>query len=385
MAMAILVLSVVPGVFAISVGTGAGLDITPTDDGPHIWECDSRAVTDDSISTGRDGTGLTERITNYAFEGEQVQWDVLVMDKNGIHQIDDVVGTIGATQGTGNDIEVTCVEDTTFAGIPASCNAVIDDEVVVFDANTQAMYTCTLTVEDPVSMLPGEYFVTVEAIEDDGDSATVAENEFWFFNPTIALAIDGTIDFSDVEPGTLSYSETLTIENDADADSGVLLDMFITGTDFYDPASVGALCPTSNRLKLGDNTLVDSDNGPADAGDVADDTCSIDTSSDNADHICYRASSGAYSTLSDPRADVEGYVPVEYADTFREDFYNDAEIIAPTGAPGGGIATFGGVDYFAGNVLTPGAEVAVTFKLGLPEPCVGDFSEGDIYFWGEAI
>lgn len=384
--MAILVVSVFPGVLAVSVGTGAGIDVTPLDDGPHIWGCDTRVVLDDSVSTGRDADGsLTERINNYAFEGEQVAWDVLVMDKNGIHQIDDVVGTIGATQGTLNDIEVTCAEDLTFAAVDPSCNAVIDDEVVVFDADTQALYTCTLTVEDPVSMVPGEYFVTVEAIGDSGDSAIMVENEFWFFNPTIALAIDGTIDFTDVEPGTLSYSETLLIENDADVGSGVLLDMFITGTDFYDPASVGALCPTSNRLKLGNNALEDDDNGPALAADVDDDVCSIDTDADDADHICYFAQGGSYSTREDPRRDAEGYVPIEYADSFREDFYNDAEIIAPTDNGAGGIATLGGVDYFAGNVLTPGSEIAVTFKLGLPEPCVGDFSEGDIYFWGEAI
>jgi hypothetical protein len=39
----------------------------------------------------------------------------------------------------------------------------------------------------------------------------------------------------------------------------------------------------------------------------------------------------------------------------------------------------------AGNTLTPGAEMALIFKLDMPEPCVGDFSEGSIYFWGEAI
>jgi hypothetical protein len=29
--------------------------------------------------------------------------------------------------------------------------------------------------------------------------------------------------------------------------------------------------------------------------------------------------------------------------------------------------------------------MALTFKLDLPEPCIGDFDSGKIYFWGEAI
>jgi len=29
--------------------------------------------------------------------------------------------------------------------------------------------------------------------------------------------------------------------------------------------------------------------------------------------------------------------------------------------------------------------VPITFKLSLPEPCNGNFNDGKIYFWGEAI
>ena len=41
--------------------------------------------------------------------------------------------------------------------------------------------------------------------------------------------------------------------------------------------------------------------------------------------------------------------------------------------------------YYTANLLAPGAEMSVTFKLALPLPCNGDFSDGHIYFWGEAI
>jgi len=41
--------------------------------------------------------------------------------------------------------------------------------------------------------------------------------------------------------------------------------------------------------------------------------------------------------------------------------------------------------YSAGNVLSPGSEMAITFRLDLPEPCNGDFDAGAIYFWAEAV
>jgi len=380
----ILVLAVIPGVLATSVGTGIGLDITPEESPVWIWGCDARTVLDDTLQGGRNtsaGVYMGERVHNYAFEGEQIQWEVLVMDKNKIEQVTDVVGTLGTTQGVGNDIEVECVETTLPTTVPAPCNARILEEDLTGDTDslTQAYYTCTLTVETSNSM-QGEYFITVEAISVDS-SAIMAENEYWFLNPVIALTVDGDLEFTDVRPGTIAYSNTLLVGNDAEEGSGVMLDMFISGTDFYDPASSGARCPVTNRLKLGDQTLTSSDNGEADATAVADDVCAINLGgTETGDQLCYHASQGAYSTSTDVRADAEGYVPIEYGDEWALDFYNDAEIIATPA-----LTTYNTIDYFSGNILSPGSELAITFKLGLPEPCVGDFSDGDIYFWGEAI
>jgi len=393
----LLILSVIP-VMAVSTGTGIGLDITPEAFAPRIWMCDSRAVLEDSVEMGRStisGISLDERINNYAFEGEQIQWDVLVMDKNKIEQIQEVVGTIGSSQGEGNDIEVECRKINPLDGdlaipgdqIPDLCNARILEEDLTdtdFDPETQQYYTCTLTVETPDSMY-GEYFITVEAIGSDGQSATMDENEYWFLNPTIALKVDGALSFDDVRPGSVSYSDTLLVGNDADEGSGVLMDMFISGTDFYDPSSSDAKCPTSNRLKLSDDVISGVNNDVASWGTQGQ-TCNADTTgltTDIADHLCYYATNGAYGTQNDPRNDAEGYVPINYGNAFTTDFYNDAEIIADTST---GALTIGGIaGYYNGNTLTSGAEIALTFKLGLPEPCIGDFSSGQIYFWGEAI
>src|SRR3989338_4239459 len=254
-AVAMMVLAIIPAVFATSVGTGINVDVTTEDFPPMVWMCDDRIVLDDNVEGGRvseGGDNLVERINNYAFEGEQIQWNVLVMDKNGAQKVSDVFATIGDSQGEGNDIEANCVEANNPATIPDDCNARILEEDLSgdpFDSTTQQMYTCTLTVETPESMY-GEYWITVEAVDLDGLSGTMDENEYWFFNPIISLDIDGDLTFEDVRPGSASYSDTLLVTNAADDSSGVMLDMFISGTDFYDSSSSGAACPTTNQLSL---------------------------------------------------------------------------------------------------------------------------------------
>ena len=352
--LSLLVISVIPGVFATSIGTGVPIDIETEDFEPQVWMCGSRLVFDDATEPGRisdDGQFLVERINNYAFEGEQISWEVLVMDKNGFEKIKDVYGTVGSSQGAGNEIEVNCVFDGVAREVKPSCNArILEEDLTEEDLSlVAAYYTCTLTVETADSMY-GEYWVTVEAEDNDGLLGTMDENEFWFFNPVIALSIDGDLTFEEVRPGTSAYSSTLLVGNDADDGSGVLLDMFISGTDFYDSSSSGAKCPTTNQLSLS--------------------------------AFSYFATNGAYSSLFDPRATTlnpaEGYVPIAYGIGFNNPspFYGTNEIMQTP-------VLFG--PYFAGNILAPGAEMALTFRLDLPEPCNGDFDTGSLYFWGEAI
>jgi len=350
--MALLVLSVAPAVLAVSVGSGVQPEITTEDFKPIVWLCGDRVVYDDNTEPGRmspANTSLTERLNNYAFEGEKVQWTVLVMDKNGINKVQDVYATVGSAQGNGNDIEANCVENTGFSSIiESSCNARILEEDLTGEAiasATQRYYTCTLTVEPSQSMY-GEYWVTVEAMDLSGLAGTMDENEYWFLNPVIALSIDGTMSFDNVRPGTSAYSSTMLVGNDADDSSAVMLDMFISGTDFYDSTSSGAMCPNTNQLAL--------------------------------TNFNYYVVNGAYSSKTDVRSDNEGYLPIDYGIGFNNPspFYDNSEILQAGGKIG---------QYYAANVLAPGAEMAVTFRLNMPEPCNGNFDSGSIYFWGEAI
>ena len=365
LAMALLVMAVMPMVLATDTGTGIGININTEKFKPLIWMCDQRTTQDDNTEQGINGLLLTERKHNYAFEGESIHWLVLVMDKNKIEEISEVVGTIGLTQGTGNDVEVECKRVAGPANIPASCNARILEEDLTgtpFDPTTQAYYDCRFTVETPASM-HGEFFVTIEAKDLSGLSSIMAENEFWFLNPTIALSVDGDLTFDDVRPGTDAYSNTLLVGNDAEAGSGVILDMFISGSDFYDPSSSGAACPTTNQLNL---------NGPDNVINTVDDA------------LRYFVTNGAF--VSGPatvETDAEGYTAIPHGIEI-----SPAKRIMRWNAITRGAAPLTSVietDWNFGNALSPGSEMALTFRLRLPEPCVGDFSEGQIFFWGEAI
>jgi hypothetical protein len=346
--MSALMLSVIPGVFAVMVGSGLGVDIITEDFAPIVWQCDHRIVYDDAGEPGRvseSGQELVERINNYAFEGEQVKWKVLVMDKNGIDKVSDVYVTLDGNK------EANCdrLSWTDNNNVLDSCNArILEEQVDEWDSDTMAYYECTLTVETFDSM-DGPYDVTVEAEDLEGLTSEMAEVERWFLNPIIELVVDGedggVITFDEVRPGTSAYSNNVLVGNDASDGSGVMLDMFISGTDFYDPNHSGAKCPYTNQLAL--------------------------------ENFRYYAVNGAYSTYDDPRSDSEGYVFINYGDKWDNTFYWHNEIIA--------MITPMIWQYYVPNILAPGAEMSLTFRLSLPEPCNGDFSDWQIYFWGEAI
>jgi cysteine-rich repeat protein len=317
---------------------------------PQIWQCDNRVVLDDATRPGRisaDGQTLVERINNYAFEGEQIQWKVLVLDKNGIEKVGDVYSTVDG------NIESNCHLDhilTPNETIEPDCNAKIDEENLTTPGyeNVAAYYTCTLTVETSDSMY-GQSDINVEATDVDGEVGTMAEEESWFLNPVVSLGVEGSVNFSNLRPGTSAYSNPVILTNDADSGSGVVLDVFVSGTNFYDTSSSGAKCGTTNQLSL--------------------------------KQFSYFASNGAYSTSQDMQVgrtcDSEGYCGINYGIGFNNPnpFYNKNEVIqAQKVGP-----------YYTANLLSPGSSMALTFRLNVPEPCNGNFNSGHIYFWGEAV
>jgi len=220
---------------------------------------------------------------------------------------------------------------------------------LMFNPDTMSWYTCILTIETQESMY-GPKWIGVMVEDLDLNTDTFDELEYWFLNPDISIDVEGIIDFGEVRPGTLSYSMPVVVTNNAEYDSGILLDMFISGTDFTDPANSGAKCPDSNRLDL--------------------------------ENFAYYATNGAYHTLTgDPRENgiggIEGYYMIPYED--------GNEITREEIIEGDGTINLGGKIYQAGNVLSPGADMTLIFRMNLPLPCNGDFSDGSIYIWAEAI
>jgi hypothetical protein len=375
--LALLIVSVAPAVVATDVGADIGVEIITEDFEPLVWNCGGRIMYDDSTEPGRLGAGeLLERINNYAFTGEKISWRVLVLDKNGYEKIADVYATIGSTAGTGNDIEVNCQFDHVATTIDPDCNARIGEEILTGDhSQVAAYYDCTLTVETPDSMAD-EYWVTVEAEDIDGLLGAMAEQEYWFFNPEISLSVDSGIVFEYVRPGTSAYSSPILVGNEAEAGSGVMLDMFISGTDFYDSESSGAMCPTTNELILGDGDSY-CDVGPEFGGS--------DTATDP---FCFKVTNANLPAgTPDDRQDTEGYIGINYG----IGFHNPNSFYGLFNGDGAGYEMVQGPmnvlygNYFGHNLLSPGAEHSVVFRLNLPEPCNGDFDSGSLFFWGEAI
>ena len=126
--MALMVLSVMPGIFAAGVGTGLGGSIGVEEFVPIVWQCGDRVLTDENIQPWRvsdcisdcvksdsgsssDCTNtwekLVERTNNYLFEGEKYSVDVVVFDKNKIQDV--VVDLLLGSSAGDDDFSVNCV------------------------------------------------------------------------------------------------------------------------------------------------------------------------------------------------------------------------------------------------------------------------------------
>ncbi|MBT4166233.1 hypothetical protein HOE04_04315 [archaeon] len=394
--MALLVMSVLPTVFAAGTGGSLGGGVVIEEFEPMVFQCGERVLVDDEIQPWRiteDGIEMTERAQNYLFEGERYQVEVLVFDKNKIqdNMVDLVLEgeeyctTECVDDGTGtcveretcipfDDYEVNCVETSLYDY--NACNARIDEETLSWDSETMQGYTCTIDILDSEHMY-GTYWMKVKSTSGLTDEEGVYDEiARWFINPMISLSVDGDLDFDEIRPGTASYS-TVLLENTAEG--GVLLDMFVTGKDW--PAA---------DTNLGRCANVDDATGLPVAPTQYVNYLPLGA-------FRYYAENGAYSTRDDAvtnagvaynigfvrNSDAEGYVNIQKQLNagFEEAMFDDAEVIQAGD-------TINGAGYSA-NVLYPGsAGMSVTFRLMLPEPCYGEFeseSDGSIFFWGEAI
>lgn len=373
LAILVALVAIMPAVLAWG-GSGTIDGTIGVEDFPiQIWQCGERVVQDEDVQPWRlsgDGDMLAERNNNYIFEGETYSVDVLVMDKN---KIDESVVDITLTSV--NDpldvFNLNCVEaDVTFD----NCNARIGEEdIESFDENTMQGYTCYIEIADS-SIMYGEYILDVQAVDSDGtQTGTLDETSIWFVNPRVTLGINGDLDFAgqEIRPGTSSYDNVQVVNN---AEGGVILDMFIVGSDWHsaDPAQARCMQVDGAGVATGDllNVL------PLGA-------------------FRYYVENGAYSSRDDLVTDNgdydatvvraldtegEGYLNIQrnLDGGFVESMFDEAEILQASAIPTGG--------YYA-NLLYPGSTgMTLTFRLNLPEPCYGTFDGTEsMLIWGEAV
>ena len=291
------------------------------------------------------------RPNNYAFTGEQIQWKVLLWDKNGVpEKINDVfAGWSSQVNGPLDpNMQVNCEfigaisEETPLAelGYP-NVRRPIDQEAQVYgNPETMGEYLCTLTIEPTCH---GQKWLGIVAVDLDGNNGTMKESESWFCNPTLDLTVSGKLNFGELGSGEQG-SSTFSIENSAEDGSGVQVVLAISGTDFYDPTSSGAMCPSTNQMRL--------------QGE--------DASNEFHTGFWYKATMGSKAT---------GNKRIPYGNVISK-----ADPIFSSGE--------GKTANWAMNQLvpmSPGSEATMTLYLGIPQPCNGQFTSGNIYLYSWAI
>src|SRR3989344_4637802 len=178
---AMFVVALVPTALAatpISVGVGiGGIDISTQQFAPRVFmDPDTRIL----LHNNADGNvELVERQGNYAFEGEQMVWDVVVWDENGIESVTHVDGVVGDVEDmtADDDVEVECIgngrTDSPYDYTDARDQS---GQPLLFDSSTMRWYTCTLTVETPESDdFYGEKFLSIRAEDQDGLMGLITE------------------------------------------------------------------------------------------------------------------------------------------------------------------------------------------------------------------
>ena len=330
------------------VGNGSSPIYTEANFAPLIFlnSNGGRLVYDDPYGFFYNGNASL-RENNYIFTGEQVEWKVLVWDKNGVPEKSGDLFAGWTTQTNGPldpEIQVNCQY---IRPIPSSNLATLgypnvrrpNDQESQTTGNPQTMgeYLCRLTTE---STCHGQKWFGVKITDINGLNGTMKEAESWFCNPSIDLTISGTINFGTLSAGEQG-SSTVSIKNSAEEGSGVQVVFAISGSDFYDPSSSGGMCPTSNVLNLqGDGN-------------------SFSTG------FWYSAVQGSKS--SGKKRIPYGRSIVDSDPIFSlpsTNWKNWNEPLVKTSS---------------------GSETSLTLSLGLPQPCNGQFTSGEINLWALAI
>ncbi|MFH2020088.1 MAG: hypothetical protein ABIJ34_01660 [archaeon] len=339
----------------VTTGVGIGVGVEPANACPEIvqehGECNGKESADGSVCYWVDTTTDLPQICNndqtcvdrcvsemlnrgivgrsYAFEGEEVNFDLEVLDKDGI--VDDCVKVYVTLDDGVDPIEAGCrmVNATSWT----------DPHTGVVYNNALGHFQCTYTVEPAEGGTQGTYWISVKAVDGCGQGCEdrAAGLISLYLNPEVSLTISSQDQFGfmyDIGGKALTegpfagetvYSPYFTVENTADPSTGLYILLQLYGTDMWDYGSSAAMCPTSNVLDI---KTVD-----------------------------YKAS----------------HLNVQQLWTEMPENYAGKNFV------------FRG-SSFGGNFLGVGDDVTMRLRLNIPSPCRGNFNDGgEIVFVGHVL
>lgn len=277
---------------------------------------------------------------NYAFTGETLKYFIVIEESSGANDIDDVYVRVGA------DRVGRCLEVDEFQDISAFIGP--NGKLESYDSNKMKSYICTFIIQNGWT---GQTRTRFEVDACNGANTVISqEADVVFMNPSLGVAVTGAVDFGQVVPGTTSLSNSVYIRNAAQGGSGVMMDMYVSSADYFtDPSNEDAICGQGNGIKY-DNFYYYATKGSMNSG----------------------ANNNLYPGL--------GESALGLCQAGQDEF---TQMPSHSGEISDMCRIINHDEY--GSLLAQGSEMSMTFKLEVPEPCQGSFTDGEFYLVGRVV
>jgi len=340
------------------------------------------AITDDDHPYGDEIGYRGDRRSDYIFTGETMTYYVAVYDANGE---DDIAGANvlvnAVVAGVCTNVTDAAVNADTIAYLNAEYLAGHDaadaDEFIndgfdipagiafagagANDVNWK-FFQCVLSAgptqltEEDVTFNAIDGGEVVCAVAPGAPTTVIADwDDTLDFNPTLALTLTGgALDFGSAQEGSVAHAGPVTLTNNAEDSSDVMMDMYISAPDYFWSLGGTGFCPTASGIAAARFSYF-ATNGVNDS-----------STNDGATHAGLGL--GAVATDCDAVATKGNFVPLPAGTT------NVAGMcrIINTGA--------------ADGLLQEGEPaMSITFRLDVPTSCEGTFDQGDFNFIGRVV
>lgn len=369
----VLVMGLLPLVYAegainstfINVTIGTGSDcwepVIYKDHTSRIWEPNDQTI----YTASEYGTAITNRHgysgyevplrQDYVFTGETLKYFIIIEDLDGASTIDKVNLVLNITEQDSmlpqKGLEIgKCAEVADFADV-SHFIADSGEMITTYDPDTMASFVCTLIVQPWTEKYDvGFRAYTTDKCDDTADTINSTQSDWLNFNPSLSVAIDGTITFGNAAAGSTALSNTVYVENRAEDNSGVVMDMYIASSDYFtDPLNADAICGDGNGIKY-DQFGYYATKGSMNSG----------------------ANNNLYPGLGESavglcEAELDEFTPLPSHSGEISDMCHIINHDAQA------------------SLLGEGARMSMTFKLDVPSNCEGTFTDGSFWILGRVV